>query len=75
MKKGDSNEDYAIVVNYPEERMLKSGWLIGEEHLSRKAALIEARHGKGKVVLYGFSPQMRGITAATFKLLFNALLG
>jgi len=75
VKKGDSNEDYAIVVSYPEERMLKSGWLIGEEHLSRKAALIEARHGKGKVVLYGFSPQMRGITAATFKLLFNALLG
>jgi hypothetical protein len=70
-----SNEDYTIVVSYPEERMLKSGWIIGEKHLSNKAALIDAKHGEGRVILYGFSPQMRGITAATFKLFFNALFG
>jgi hypothetical protein len=69
-----SNEDYTIVLSYPEERMLKSGWIIGEKHLSNKAALIDAKHGKGRVILYGFSPLMRGITAATYKLLFNALL-
>jgi len=74
VKKAPNNEDYGIVVSYPEERMLQSGWLIGEEHLSNKAALIDARHGKGRIILYGFSPQMRGITAATFKLLFNALI-
>ncbi len=75
VKQTPENEDYGIVVSYPEERMLVSGWLIGEEKISNKAALIDAKVGEGRVVLYGFSPQMRGITAATFKLLFNALLG
>jgi len=74
VKKTPNNEDYQIVVSYPEERMLQSGWLLGEKHLSNKAALIDARHGKGRVIMYGFSPQMRAITAATYKLLFNALL-
>ena len=75
VKQTPDNQDYMIVVSYPEERMLKSGWLIGERLIANKAALIDAKHGKGRVVLYGFSPQMRGITAATYKLLFNALLG
>ena len=75
MKQTPDNQDYTIVVSYPEERMLKSGWLIGENRISNKAALIDAKHGKGRAILYGFSPQMRGITTATYKLLFNALLG
>ncbi len=75
VKQTPDNQDYSIVVSYPEERMLKSGWLIGERRISNKAALIDAKHGEGRVILYGFSPQMRGITAATYKLLFNALLG
>ena len=75
VKQTPDNQDYTIVVSYPEERMLKSGWLIGERRISNKAALIDAKHGKGRAILYGFSPQMRGITAATYKLLFNALLG
>ena len=75
VKQTPDNQDYTIVVSYPEERMLKSGWLIGERRLSNKATLIDAKHGKGRAILYGFSPQMRGITTATYKLLFNALLG
>jgi hypothetical protein len=54
---------------------MKSGWLTGEEHLSHKAAVVEAKKGKGKIILYGFQPQMRAQTDATFKLFFNALLG
>jgi len=68
-------EDYHVVVSYPEERILQSGWLIGEKYLSKKAALIEAKFGKGRIILFGFSPQFRGETEATFKLLFNCLLG
>jgi hypothetical protein len=75
VKENHYNENYKVVVRYPEENMMESGWLIGEEHLSRKAAMIDAKKGKGRVVLYGFAPQMRGMTASTFKLFFNALIG
>jgi hypothetical protein len=72
---GPSNEDMEVVLSYPDERIMESGWLIGEERLSRKAALIDAKVGEGRVVLFGFSPQFRAQTDATFKLLFNCLLG
>ena len=54
---------------------MESGWLTGEKYLSHKAAIVEAKKGKGRVILYGFQPQMRAQPDATFKLLFNALLG
>ena len=75
MKPGPSNEEAEVVLGYPEERIMESGWLIGEKHLSRRAALIETKLGEGRVILYGFSPQFRAQSDATFKLLFNALLG
>jgi hypothetical protein len=75
VKGGHWNENYGAVITYPEEDMMQSGWLIGEKHLARKAALIEARMGEGRVVLYGFAPQMRALTDATFKVFFNALVG
>jgi hypothetical protein len=75
VKQVHSGEDYRVVVSYPEEDIMQSGWLIGERHLARKAAMVEARVKAGRVVLYGFSPQMRALTDATFKLFFNALVG
>jgi len=72
---GPSNEEMEVVLSYPDERIMESGWLIGEERLSRKAALIDAKLGKGRVILYGFSPQFRAQSDATFKLLFNGLIG
>jgi hypothetical protein len=75
VKPGPSNEEMDVVLSYPDERIMESGWLIGEERLSRKAAFIEARMGEGRVVLFGFSPQFRAQSDATFKLLFNSLLG
>ena len=74
VKQGAKNEDYKVVVSYPEEHILHSGWLMGEKYLSRKAALIDARKGKGRIVLFGFPPQFRAQTHATFKFLFNALM-
>jgi len=68
-----NNEDYVSVVTYPEKDILRSGWLIGENILSRKPALIEARVGKGRALLYGFRPIFRAQTHGTFKLFFNAL--
>ncbi|HEU5161993.1 MAG TPA: hypothetical protein VFV54_02500, partial [Thermoanaerobaculia bacterium] len=64
-----------ILLTYPEDRrdILLSGWIEGEEKLQRKAAAVALTWGKGKVVLFGFRPQHRGQTHATFPLLFNAI--
>jgi len=62
-----------VVGRYPPEDLLVSGYAQGEEQVAGKAALVEARLGEGRVVLFGFRPQHRAQTHETFKLLFNAL--
>jgi hypothetical protein len=71
---GERNEDYATVVRYKDKDLLRSGWLIGEEHLSSKPAMVTAKYGKGQIVLIGFRTQHRSQTHGTFKLLFNTLI-
>jgi hypothetical protein len=64
-----------IIARYPQktEEILLSGWVLGAEKLAGKAALVEVKMGKGKIVLFGFRPQYRGQSLATFPLLFNAI--
>ena len=69
------NDRYHVVVSYPERDILQSGWLVGEEHLSNRAAVVSVTYGKGRAILYGFRVQFRATTHGTFKLLFNGLLG
>jgi len=64
----------SVVARYPARDVLMSGWLLGEQHLHNKAAVIEAPVDKGRVVLLGFRVQHRGQPHATFKLLFNSIL-
>ena len=71
---GQHNEDYKTVVRYKDSHLLQSGWLIGEKYLSNLAGMIEAKYGKGHVVLIGFRTQNRCQTHGTFKLLFNNLI-
>lgn len=61
------------VVNYVRRDLLASGWLSGERAAAGKSILVDAAHGKGRVVLYGFRVQHRGQPFGTFKLLLNAL--
>jgi hypothetical protein len=69
-----ANDSYATVVRYVDRDVLQSGWLIGEQHLAKKSAMVSAQIGDGQVIVYGFRPQHRAQTHGTFKLFFNALM-
>ncbi len=71
---GQHNERYETVVRYQDKDLLQSGWLIGEEHLAKKAAMVNAKYGQGRVILIGFRTQHRCQTHGTFKLLFNTMI-
>ena len=71
----DPRFDRRVIARFPAHRddIPVSGYTKGAELLERKAAVVEFRVGKGRVVLIGFRPQHRAQTLRTFKLLFNAL--
>jgi len=63
-----------IAARFPDEPLVVSGWLRGEEKLRRRAAMVEVRSGAGRAVLFSFAPYFRGQSLATFALLFNAVM-
>src|SRR5947199_1338618 len=64
-----------IVGRYPvdADKVLLSGWALHPERVAGRGALVEAKLGTGRVVLFGFRPQYRGQSIATYPLLFNSL--
>jgi hypothetical protein len=60
---------------YPDhpDQVLLSGWIKGEDKLTRKAAAVAVSFGQGRIVLLGFRPQHRAQTNATFPFVFNAI--
>lgn len=66
--------DRTVVASYPKDDILLSGWLLGEDQLARKAAVVDVKHNKGHIVLIGFRCQHRAQSHGTYKFLLNALL-
>jgi hypothetical protein len=61
------------VARYASRDLLKSGWLVGDEYLAGKEAVLDIPLGAGRVVLLGFPAYFRAQPHGTFKLLFNSL--
>ena len=72
---GARSSDVRRVVTYIDRDLLQSGWLLGEEAIASKAAMVSVEHGEGTIVMIGFRAQHRAQTHGTFKLFFNALVG
>jgi len=62
------------IAKYPESNPLLSGWILGEEKLQGKTAVVDIPMGNGRVILIGIPPVFRSQTHSTFKLLFNSIL-
>ncbi|HET9227170.1 MAG TPA: M14 family metallopeptidase [Thermoanaerobaculia bacterium] len=71
----DARFERRVVASYPENEkdILISGYLKGGDRLEKRAAVVDFKVGKGRVILIGFRPQHRAQPHATFKLLWNAL--
>lgn len=64
----------AVLARYAKQTdPLESGVLLHPEAIEGKAAAVELAYGRGRIVLYGFKPQFRGQSHATYKYLFNEL--
>lgn len=63
-----------VVASYPEEGVLLSGWLLGEDLITRKAAVVDTSFKKGRIILIGIRSQHRAQSHGTYKFLFNSLL-
>ena len=63
-----------VLAKYPNESILRSGYLSGEKHMQGMAAALDVRRDRGHVVLFAFQPQWRGQSTGTFRVVFNATL-
>jgi len=66
--------DRKVVARFPKDNILLSGWLLGEEAISRKAAVVDTQYQKGRIILIGIRCQHRAQSHGTYKFLLNALL-
>jgi len=66
--------DRKVVATYPEDDVLMSGWLLGEDMIARKAAVVDTRHKDGRIIMIGIRCQNRAQSHGTYKFLLNALL-
>lgn len=63
----------SVVSKYPEQDVLQSGWLLGEDYLHDQANVVSFTVGDGMVVTFATQVDFRAQARATTKLLFNAM--
>jgi hypothetical protein len=66
--------DRNVVASYPEKDVLLSGWLLGENVIARKAAVVDLIYKNGHIILIGLRCQFRAQSHGTYKFLLNGLL-
>ncbi|MGQ9673316.1 MAG: M14 family zinc carboxypeptidase [Candidatus Aminicenantales bacterium] len=66
--------DRKVVASFPQNDVLLSGWLLGEELIARKAAVVDTTYKNGHIILIGIVCQHRAQSHGTYKFLLNALL-
>ena len=71
---GAGDVDVEAFAFYPDEPLLLSGWMMGDDLLRGKAAGLQASYGRGDIILFGFNVHNRAQARSTLKMFFNALL-
>ena len=56
------------------DELLVSGLLDGADELAGRAAVVDARYGRGHVLLFAINPIWRGETIGSYPLVFNAIV-
>ena len=70
---GFNSAKASVIARYPNEDIVASGWLRGEDAMAGRAAVVEVNLRPGRIVLFGLRPQHRAQTHATFPMLYNSL--
>jgi hypothetical protein len=70
-----TGSDAKVIARFSDSKeLLLSGWLLGADKIAGKGAIVEAKRGKGRVVMFAFRPQYRGQSIATLPFVFNAII-
>jgi hypothetical protein len=64
-----------VILRYADaEHLLIAGLLDGGDEMAERAAVVNARYGKGHVLLFASNPIWRGETIGSYPLVFNAIV-
>ncbi|MBN8713050.1 MAG: hypothetical protein J0H50_03620 [Xanthomonadales bacterium] len=64
-----------VILHYADAKdLLVSGLLAHGEEMAGRAAVVDARYGKGHVLLFSSNPIWRGETIGSYPLVFNAIV-
>jgi len=64
-----------VILRYADaDHLLIAGLLDGGDEMAERAAVVDARYGKGHVLLFASNPIWRGETIGSYPLVFNAIV-